>query len=157
MDSRGSLWRCIGSGAPGIWINAADVAEGLAPVLVAATPTVLDSADLQDCSAARWAVTATKGSLVWLVEVVGVSNEITTADARPTSLQLGSGTVDVVLVVDTAGGDMRLVVTAATDGWSVAWKRIYNLPAVTSTTYTPSLDFSVAPNSMYTPLLFLDF
>lgn len=124
MDSLVSLWRCTASGTPGTWVNSADVSGGAAPALVTAIPTVLDAIYVGEYGVSRWAVTFTKGALRWLVEIVGASAGATASDARPTSLQIGAGTVDVTLSVDVIDSTMRLVATAATSGWSAAWKRI---------------------------------
>jgi hypothetical protein len=99
------------------------------PLTLAATPYVLDALDITAFRTARWVVTFRKGTDVLVLEIVATHDGTDASDMRPTSLQSGTGAMDVAAVVDIDTGFLRITASADTTGWVVTWARLYALAA----------------------------
>lgn len=126
-DSLGALWHCIVSGSPGTWEAVGSAVGGQSSL-----PTglqVIDSLAIASNRTIRWAVEVRKASRYRILEIVASHDGTNVHTQIPTSFQFGTGANDIVVDVDISGGNIRLIATPSTTGWTLTWKRVYAMPA----------------------------
>jgi len=102
-----------------------EIGAGLSGTLTATPPaaaTAIDAVAVATYRECRWFVTLQKG-IVCRSSTVVANHDGTTPYFNEFDIVLTPGTIDIAMSVDISGGNMRLVATPSTVGWTVKYRR----------------------------------
>lgn len=104
-----------------------DIGTGIAGVLttvLAAGANVVDTVPVATGRQALWSYTLEKGAVTYAEHNRAVNDGVATPSNGAYGTVLTAGVIDVVMTVDISAGDMRLIATAASAGWSIKYRRL---------------------------------